>query len=245
METNPFSGIRTYDSYRQLFELFLFVTVLSVVLSAGTALFLNKLLGLGIDFEEIYILIQGLVALVTCLGVMKERGADFKETWRDWNRNALNDILAALKYYGVYLLIIAALILLAHLIGQLIPAPQEAVLKHLETQTARDAAVRGALGVSRLRFLFLMFNICVVTPLGEELLYRRLIYATLRKRLGFFKALFASSVIFSAAHLSASLAVFPVSLLFGYIYEKKRRLPVNILLHGLINLFATTAHLFL
>ncbi|MBU2574111.1 MAG: CPBP family intramembrane metalloprotease [Elusimicrobia bacterium] len=245
METNPFSGIKTYDSYRQLFELFLFAIALSVVLSAGAALFLNKLLGLGIKFEEIYILTQGLVAFVICLGVLKERGVDFQETWRDWNRNALNDILTALKYYGVYLLIIAALISLAYLLGHMFTAPQEAVLKHLETQTARDTAVRGVMGVSRLRFLFLLLSICVVTPLGEELLYRRLIYATLRKRLGFFKALFASSVIFSAAHLSASLAVFPVSLLFGYIYEKKRRLPVNIMLHGLINLFATTAHIFL
>jgi membrane protease YdiL (CAAX protease family) len=67
----------------------------------------------------------------------------------------------------------------------------------------------------------------------------------MRKRMGFLKTLFASSVIFAAAHTSASLAVFPISLLLGYVYEKKQSLPANIMLHGLINAFATAVHIYM
>ncbi|OGS57993.1 MAG: hypothetical protein A3J79_09555 [Elusimicrobia bacterium RIFOXYB2_FULL_62_6] len=246
MDTNPFSGVKTYDSYRQLFELLLFTLVLSVALSAGAQIFLHKLLGLDVKFEEIYILVQGLVAFSACAAVLKESGVDFKETWRDWRGNARGDIAAALKYCFVYLLIIGALLALAHFAVRLFPsAPHGAVMKTIDPQAARDAAMQGLLGVSVPRFLFLLFSICVVTPLGEELLYRRLIYTALRQKMGFYKTLFASSVIFSAAHTTASLAVFPVGLLLGYVYEKKRRLPAVIILHGLINLFATTVHLFM
>lgn len=245
METNPFSGVKTYDSYRAVFELFLFTFVLSVALSAGASIFMNKLLGLDVRFEEIYILVQGLVACAACLMVLKENGVDFSGAWRGWRGNALGDIVSALKYYAFYLLMIAALLALAHYAAGFFRAPQEAVLKHLDPQAARDAVIRGLMGFSTPRFLFMLFSICVVTPVGEELLYRRLLYTTLRNKMGFFKTLFASSVIFSAAHTTASLAVFPVSLLLGYVYEKKRSLPVNIILHGLINLFATVVHIFM
>ena len=111
---------------------------------------------------------------------------------------------------------------------------------------AREGLYASALAVfktSGLRFSFLLFSFCVLAPIGEELLFRRIIYTTLRKKLSFFRALFASSVIFAAVHGSAALVVFPVSLLLGYVYEKKRRLPVNIMLHALINLFALAVRL--
>lgn len=244
-ESNPFSEVRTHDSYIKLFELFLFTFAMSVAVSVGASLFLNKVLFLGIQFEEIYIPVQGLAALAACLGALRENGVDFRKAWEDWRRNALRDLGSALMYYGVYLLIIAALLALAHFLGLFTKTPDWTNIGVLDPQKARDNALLAVLSASKPRFLLMLFGICVVTPLGEELLYRRMLYVSLRKRMGFLKSLFASSVIFSAAHTSASLAVFPISLLLGYVYEKKRRLPANIILHGLINLFATAVHLLL
>lgn len=245
MENNPFSEFRTCDSYWRLFELFLFTFAMSVSVSVGASLFLNKVLRLDIRFEEIYILVQGLTAFAACLLALKENGVDFARAWDDWRGNLTGDFASTMKYCAVYLLIIGTLLALAHLLGRFVQAPQGASLTYLNPQKARDQAMLAVMSVSRPRFLLMLFSICVVTPIGEELLYRRCIYATLRKNMGFFKTLFASSVIFSAAHTSASLAVFPISLLLGYVYEKERRLPVNIALHGLINLFATAVHILL
>ena len=105
------------------------------------------------------------------------------------------------------------------------------------------AAARTAMNVSGTRFFFTLLSFCVLAPAGEELLFRRIIYTTLRKKMSFLRALFISSVFFAVTHGAAAPLVFPASLLLGYVYEKKRRLPVNIMLHALINLFALCVRL--
>lgn len=240
-EHDSFSGISACGSYRYLFELFLFTAAITLTLAIAALLVFNRLLGFDLDATEAISLIQGTVYILLCLKVLKEQGADVAAVWKDWSANAGSDALCALKYFAVYLLLIGAMLLTAMLVFHH-SGGQGAVVN----SAAREelyAAARNIMGGSPLRFGLLLFSFCILAPIGEELFFRRIVYTALRKRLGFLRALFAASVLFSVTHGAASLSVFPVSLLLGYVYEKKRRLPVNILLHGLINLFALTARL--
>ena len=242
-EQNPFSEIKTYDRYRQPAYLFLFVTLASVAVSLAATFVFNKLLKLGLASTEITSFAQGAVYTLACLKALKDLGADPGEAWRDWRAGLRGDAAAALKYYGFYLLIIGAMLALAAGVTRFTSIHSSDLVRDFSARSALYDSARAVMETSGLRFSFLLFSFCVLAPIGEELLFRRIIYTTLRKKLSFFRALFASSVIFAAVHGSAALVVFPVSLLLGYVYEKKRRLPVNIMLHALINLFALAVRL--
>ena len=240
-ERDPFSGISACDSYRYLFELFLFTAAFTLALGIAALLFFNKLLKFHLDTNEVVFLIQGTVYILLCLKVLKEQGADVTAVWKDWSANAGRDALSALGYYAAYLLLIGAMFGIAMLAFHGSGGQDAAV--NLGARENLYAAAREIMGASRPRFGLLLFSFCVLAPIGEELFFRRIVYTALRKKLGFLRALFASSVIFSVTHGAAALSVFPVSLLLGYAYEKKRRLPVNIMLHGMINLFALAVRL--
>jgi len=237
MEDNPFSGVKTYDSYRHIFELFLFVTAVSVALSVGALVLFNKVLKLGVDEANVWPFIQGVVYTLICLRVLKDRGVDFKAAWKDWNAKAGSDALSALKYFVGYLLIIGAMLGLVMLAIRLSGMTEADLVHRLGGGRQTAAAIQVITGASRLELILRLVSLCILAPIGEELFFRRLIYTTLRNKMSFLRTLFASSVLFAVTHGAASLLVFPVSLLLGYVYEKKRRLPVNIMLHGLINLF--------
>lgn len=227
--------------YRHLFELFLFTAAATFMLTTGSLLLFNKLLNFGLNPTETGSLIQGAIYTLLCLKLLKEQGADFTAVWKDWNLNAGRDALTALKYYAGYMLLIGCMFGIAMFAFHGSGGHNGAV--DLGAREGIYTAAREIMDTSRLRFILLLFNFCVLTPVGEELFFRRIVYMVLRERLGFLRALFASSVIFSVTHGAAALTVFPVSLLLGYAYEKKRRLPVNIMLHGMINIFALAVRL--
>lgn len=240
-EHDPFSGISACDSYRYIFELFLFTAAFTLTLAIAALLVFNRLLNFNLDATEVISLIQGTVYILLCLHVLKAQGANVQAVWKDWNANAGSDALCALKYYAAYLLLIGAMLLAA--MFALHPSGTQSAAVNLAAREDIYAAARHIMGGARLRFGLLLFSFCILAPIGEELFFRRIVYTALRKRLGFLRALFASSVLFSATHGAAALTVFPVSLLLGYAYEKRRRLPVNIMLHGLINIFALAIRL--
>ena len=215
MDNNPFSGIKTCDSYRHIFELFLFVTALSVALSVGTLFLFNKILKLGVDDMSVWPFFQGAVYTLICLRVLKDRGVDFKAAWKDWNAKAGGDALNALKYFVGYLLIIGAMLGLVMLAIRLSGMTEADLVRRLGGGGETAVAIQTALGVSRLELVLRLFSVCVLAPIGEELFFRSLIYTTLRKKMSFLRTLFASSVLFAVTHGVASLLVFPVSLLLG------------------------------
>jgi membrane protease YdiL (CAAX protease family) len=242
-EISPFSGIAACGSYRELSDIFIFVTGMTLTLSVGALLVFNGTFKLGLGAEEVGALIQGTLYIFTCLHVLKAKRVDFQAVFRDWRAKAGSDALNALKYCGIYLLIIAVMLGLAMLAVHLAGRPAAALVKELGSRGEMYAGAKAVMGVARPRFILMLFSFCVLAPAGEELFFRRALYPTLRNKLGFPRAFFASSVIFAATHGTASFTVFPVSLLLVYVYEKKRRLPVNIMLHGFINLFVMCVRL--
>lgn len=216
---------------------------MTVALSLGAILILNGAFRLGLAAAEITPVVQSSVYLAACLYVLREKGVEFGAAARDWLAKAVSDALSALKYACLYLAIIGCMLALAAAVIRLGGAQGAGLVRELGSREELYSAARTAVASSGARPVLLFLSFCVLAPLGEEFFFRRILYTDLRKKMGFLRTLFASSVIFAATHGAASLTVFPVSLLLGYVYEKKRRLPVNIMLHGLINLFVLSVRL--
>ncbi len=91
--------------------------------------------------------------------------------------------------------------------------------------------------------LLITFALAVIVgPLCEELIFRGWIYTALRQRMGFVATLLISSVLFAAAHWEGThlyaLAVFPLSLMLGYLRERTGSVCATAVFHGLYNFSA-------
>jgi hypothetical protein len=86
--------------------------------------------------------------------------------------------------------------------------------------------------------LFILFIfIAVIGPIVEEVLFRGLLYTTLKKAVGVYQAIFISAIIFSLLHMSfmGFLPIFGLGVLFAYLYEKSGSLIPSITIHILHN----------
>jgi membrane protease YdiL (CAAX protease family) len=80
--------------------------------------------------------------------------------------------------------------------------------------------------------------LCVSAPLGEEVVFRGILYPALRDKLGVWKAIVVSAAVFAAMHNFLAMRLFmPVTqfvggLIFAYSYEKSRSLLLPVLYHA-------------
>ncbi len=81
--------------------------------------------------------------------------------------------------------------------------------------------------------------IAVIGPFVEELLFRGLLYNSLKKSIGCIQAMIATSLLFSLLHMNliGFLPILGLSLLFVYLYEKTGSLMVSVFVHMLHNGF--------
>lgn len=80
----------------------------------------------------------------------------------------------------------------------------------------------------------LFFLIPVFTaPILEELIFRKIIFGSLNKRMNFFLAVFISSLLFALLHLEFQhlLIYFAMGVALAYVYVKTKRIIVPILVH--------------
>lgn len=230
---NPFEGIKTYDSYGRLLGLTLFVFFLQV-LAATLAYAAGNIFGFELPGMEAF-LPSMLVSIWACWAALAGLGVSWRGALADWNAKALPDAAKTCKYFGGYLLLVAVMAAAAIVFVKVSglgsgvfgsgPAEAEAVMEEAAT--------------GRLRFLLHLFVVCALTPVAEELLFRRILFTALRARKGFWASALISGLAFALFHGKTALLVFPVGVYLCWVYEKERRLPVNILLHGLINLSVT------
>ena len=84
--------------------------------------------------------------------------------------------------------------------------------------------------------LILFMSVCVITPVVEEVLFRRIIYSYLVK-VNQFAGIFGTSLLFSIAHffVFGIPALLIMGLMFQLIYLCRKNLSAAMLLHGLVN----------
>lgn len=85
----------------------------------------------------------------------------------------------------------------------------------------------------------------LVTPFAEELLYRGMLFQSLRARLGLWPGIGLSALAFTLGHLSATgttqsnllvfVAIFPLGMAFAWIFHRRGTLLVPVLAHMVFN----------
>ena len=83
----------------------------------------------------------------------------------------------------------------------------------------------------------LMISAVVVAPIKEELLFRVMLQDGLARKIGSVPAIAIVSVLFSAVHgFPDSLALVPLAVILGYVYDRRQSVLSVVLIHALFNL---------
>jgi len=88
--------------------------------------------------------------------------------------------------------------------------------------------------------LLLLTGYCIAAPVGEEIIFRGIVYGGFRSRMPLPWALLVSSLLFSALHFYSFQGFVEVAIagiFYGWLYEKTRSLLPGIVLHAYDNLW--------
>jgi membrane protease YdiL (CAAX protease family) len=243
-EKNPFAGIKTYDNYSHLWLLTGFILLLQVAVYVVVSL-LGDRAGLKFSpYESIMpsLLVTGYVSWAMLDGV----GVSWRGTLADWNGKLPCDLKKAFKYFAGALLVLLGIAAVLLAVYWFWGPGLEKAMKPLGDHNAADNGMLNKIAaVSRLRLLTVLFSACVVAPVVEEVFFRRIVYTTLRVKKSFWFSAFWSGLLFAAFHGVAAVIIFPEALYLCWIYEREQRLPVNILVHALMNLMMVTLKVFI
>jgi uncharacterized protein len=84
---------------------------------------------------------------------------------------------------------------------------------------------------------WLMLSAVIIAPIKEELLFRVMLQESLARWLGSVPAIGIASILFCMAHgFPDSLALLPLAIILGYVYDRRQRALTVILIHALFNL---------
>ncbi len=198
-------------------------------------------------------LVQGIVFLLAAFWAGSTLGINFKTTLFNYNANIKNDFKVALKYFFVYSLfevvVLGVIVLIAVSLWKMDLFDMAAFNRVNTVRPLRQPELTYLYNLvigSPFKFILYLFTICILNPISEEIFFRRFLYVSLRHKVSFLPSLIVSSLLFSAVHLGAGApTTFIVGLFLGWIYERHQSLPVNIMVHGLINFSVTLIMIFL
>ncbi len=90
-----------------------------------------------------------------------------------------------------------------------------------------------------IKFAGVTLLVVILGPIGEEILFRGMIYTSLRKRRGRLASLILSSIFFAFVHgqFIHLFPIFLIALILAYLYERTGSIISSITLHISINLF--------
>jgi membrane protease YdiL (CAAX protease family) len=84
--------------------------------------------------------------------------------------------------------------------------------------------------------LLMLVTVAIVAPLSEELLFRAVLQGWVRERCGAAWAIPLVAVLFAAIHgWRDGLALLPLALILGVLYERRRSYLAVVVAHGLFN----------
>lgn len=234
-EKNPFAGINACASYAQLWLFAAFVVLLQVGISTAVAMAEKRS---GSSFSSYEAMIPALLATgFVSWTLLKRAGADWRGALADWRAHAARDLKKAAGYFGGYALVLCCIFGALYAAYYLLGAGITDVMRPLSVKNgAENTQLHGIAMFFRLRLLAVLFSACALAPVVEEVFFRRIVFVTLRLRKGFWFGAFWSSLLFSLFHGIAAPIILPVGLYFCWVYERERRLSVNILLHAFVNL---------
>jgi hypothetical protein len=169
--------------------------------------------------------------------LLRNAGVSWRGALAGWRRGAARDLGKAAGYFGGYALVLCCIFGALYAAYYLLGSGVTDVMRPLSDKNGvENTQLHGIAVLFRLRLLVVLLSACVLAPVVEEVFFRRIVFVTLRLRKGFWFSAFWSSLLFALFHGLAAPIILPVGLYFCWVYERERRLSVNILLHSLVNL---------
>ena len=243
---------KTFIPLSKLFAIWMLAGLAMVVSGVGYVR-IARLPAAFVTDSEIINLMQGSIFLLAAFWAATLNDLTIGATMFDFSVEIKKDLKLTLKYFMMYALSAAALIGLLYLTVMLMMKlglfSMAAFNNYYEQSMTAKVAQKNYLGEVLLRspvkLAVYLFSVCVLIPIEEEIFMRRLLYVSLRAKMTFLPALLVSSLIFGLTHLgAAAVSAFVAGLFLGWIYERHHNLPVNIMVHGSINLFVSITMLF-
>ncbi|MGM8216735.1 lysostaphin resistance A-like protein [Bacillaceae bacterium W0354] len=93
---------------------------------------------------------------------------------------------------------------------------------------------------------FLVIVIVLFAPILEEIIFRKIIFGELHKRMNFFIAAILSALTFAVLHWDFNfiLSYIAMGLVFAFLYVKTKRIIVPIIVHAMMNGYVVVVQLF-
>lgn len=202
------------------------------------------------ELKEVYILGAKLLQTLCLIGLISVIGIDIPTVIRNWLSQWREHLRIVLRYYVVYagflILIMAVLSAILILLVETGAINYSTFIDSVAEPDIKDRMVRlkFLLDNSIPLFIVSLIYMCILGPVIEEIFFRRFLFVALRKKMNFAPALFTSSVFFMAVHPNIALGAIG-GIYLGYVYEKGKSLPANMLIHSITNLTVITISMFL
>lgn len=177
-----------------------------------------------------YILIVEALTIAGVVWVLRRRGLTMRSI--GWDRFKPRYIWLSLTGYGVYFLLFIIIAILTSILIPSLDFEQEQQLGFDQSQTT-------------IGLVLVFISLVILPPLTEEIVFRGLIFTSLRKKLPFFTTTILTSILFAIPHLQfgssapllwvAALDTLVLSFVLCYVREKTSSLWPAISIHALKN----------
>ncbi|WP_100489442.1 CPBP family intramembrane glutamic endopeptidase [Sporolactobacillus pectinivorans] len=84
---------------------------------------------------------------------------------------------------------------------------------------------------------FFILTVSIIGPILEEIVFRKIFFGSLRKKIGFWLAAIISSLVFALMHqdIQHLLVYFMIGVFLCFTYQMTRRIAVNMFMHATMN----------
>lgn len=217
----------------------LFLLSLVSVLALG---FLLRLFGFKLLSREQFGVLMSASFILVSIKAFYDLDINLRQAFHYYNKRVGASFTSGLKYFIILPCFIVAAVMLVGSVDFLLSyfklAPADALANSLIPESFAPSHTGAALLGSTRKILVFIFASCVLAPIGEELIFRRLLYASLRNKYGFPVSLAVSAFAFAAFHGGGWFIAFGNGLLIGYLYERTHDVLAAIFLHSFINVLA-------
>lgn len=224
-------GYSTYKKSFSIFTSFNFI-VLNFIVAFPIYIFFKIeifLLKYSIDKHHFLYLSEiftNLIMVVILLWISVEKlGVNIKENIISFKKEIINILKLSLPFIFYYLAFVFILYYLK------ISDYGFNIFK----ATFRISVLKDIIETKLFFMFFLVFvDMCLLIPVKEEIIMRRFLYVSLRKRFNFIFSTFINSLLFGILHGSI-ITSFVYGIIACYVYERYNNLKINIFMHSIIN----------
>ncbi len=197
------------------------------------------------DWADVYGFIEKFTLALCLIGFIMAIGISIPAVLRNWWENKTKHLQIVFKYFIIYagfMILVVGILVAIFILLEKMGGINPSIITNLARDTNSNDTItqlKVILKKSIPHFALSLFTMCILAPVIEEIFFRRFLFVALRKKMNFAISLFISSISFMAVHPNMALGAIG-GIYLGYVYEKGKSLPANILIHSAVNLATIT-----